>query len=115
MTIEEMKNELSKAGYTIHEKMDEKLLKRRDSLYYEIRRYQETKQHQYWKKTGDYGDLYCINEWSQGKVRRKMKEKYGHIDYGKVPDEEWPAVKQELFQVAKKYIDYRYKKAEAGL
>lgn len=115
MTIEELKEELNKAGYATHKKVDEKLLKRRASLYFQIFDYVETSRYVIWRKTRKYVSTYLFEQSAQNIVRKKMKEKYGSIDYGAIPDDEWLTVKQELFEVAKCYIDRRFKKAEAGL
>ena len=110
MTIDEMKQELKKAGYTVHEKMDEKLLKRRGDVYFRIFDYIGTKRYRYFRQYGKYAYIYCIEQYAQNEVRKRMKAKFGHIDYSRIPDEQWPAVRDELWETAKGYIDRRFEK-----
>ena len=110
MTIEEMKEEMTKNGYTVHKKMDEKLLTRRNEVYWKIECYIGTKEYRYRQQFGVYPELYCIEIYAQNKIRAKMKQKYGSIDYSIIPDEQWPNVKEELIKIGKDYIDRRFER-----
>lgn len=115
MTLEEMKAELEKAGYSIHEKTDEKLLDRRTELYGKIFDCVLSRKNQCYRHTGRYVEIYCLETYAQNLVRKKTKEKYGTTDYSKIPDEEWPEAKKELLSEAQAYINRKYEKVETRL
>ena len=110
-TIEQLKTE----GYDIHKRMDKKLLKRRNEIYNEISKYIMHAEYVYHRQYGEYPYVYCLEQYAQDRVRKAMKKLYGTLNYQDIPDGRWLEVRKEMIETAKNYIDYRIRKAKAGL
>ena len=106
--------QLKEEGYSVHKRMDEKCLKRRNEIYGWILDYAGHIRYMYSKKHGNYPYIYCYEQYAQDKTRNAMKKMYGNLNYQDIPDEQWPEVKEKLIKVAKDYMDYKIQKQMVG-
>lgn len=120
MTIEEMKTELEKEGYSIVRKgVEAKEIERRDPLYWKISDYFRTHKSKHYKETGELypdgiiqwtGSATNIEVYARQAGRKMMKRVYGYKRFDEVPDSEWPKIENEVYIEAKKYIDRKIRK-----
>ena len=120
MTIEEMKNELEKKGYSVIRKgVEAKEIERRDPLYWKISEYFWKYERKHYRETGElYPDgillwtsnVTNVEVYARQAGRHMMKRKYGYKRFDEVPDNEWPIIEEEVYITAKRYIDRKIEK-----